>query len=373
MSVPSVKKRNIGATRRSRSGEINALFRGSSLRKTSSLDLGWQGVAIERRTAEPGESPEEEVDHHFIAMWDRQAALGERADLRGKFVPYAAGASRLLPSLRGLGRMMEVQVENDLRDSANGADHALEAKASPACYKSADLAGRYPRSLSLHRLRFRGRPALLWRGAWQRIRPSTYCCSRRAVATIARACWRQDLWPTNLGSERDWAFRAEPNPHLNGRVLPMSMGKVLGGGSSINVMVWARGHKTDWDYFAAEAGDTGWSYESVLALYRRIEDWGGAPDPAYRGVGGPLYVQPAPDPSPIAPTMVEGARSIGIPTFENQNGRMMEGAGGGAIADVRLRHGRRLSVFRSYVYPYMDRPNLTVLTGALVTRLIFEG
>lgn len=115
--------------RRSRSGEINALFRGSSLRKTSSLDLGWQGVAIERRTAEPGESPEEEVDHHFIAMWDRQAALGERADLRGKFVPYAAGASRLLPSLRGLGRMMEVQVENDLGDSANGADHALEAKA----------------------------------------------------------------------------------------------------------------------------------------------------------------------------------------------------------------------------------------------------
>jgi choline dehydrogenase len=71
--------------------------------------------------------------------------------------------------------------------------------------------------------------------------------------------------------------------------------------------------------------------------------------------------------------MVKGARSVGIPTFENQNGRMMEGAGGGAITDVRLRHGRRLSVFRSYVHPYMDRPNLTVLTGALVTRLTFEG
>jgi hypothetical protein len=66
MSAPSVKKRNIGATRRSRSGEINALFRGSSLRKASSLDLGWQGVVIERRTGEPGESPEEEVDRHFI-------------------------------------------------------------------------------------------------------------------------------------------------------------------------------------------------------------------------------------------------------------------------------------------------------------------
>jgi choline dehydrogenase len=57
---------------------------------------------------------------------------------------------------------------------------------------------------------------------------------------------------------------------------------------------WARGYRTDWDYFAAEAGDTGWSYESVLALYRRIEDWGGAPGPAYRGVGGLVYVQPAP-------------------------------------------------------------------------------
>lgn len=63
--------------------------------------------------------------------------------------------------------------------------------------------------------------------------------------------WEPGLWPTNLGTERDWAFVAEPNPNLNGRVLPMSMGKVLGGGSSINVMVWARGHKSDWDYFAA--------------------------------------------------------------------------------------------------------------------------
>lgn len=59
-------------------------------------------------------------------------------------------------------------------------------------------------------------------------------------------------WPMNLGSERDWAFVGEPNPHLNGRRLPLSMGRGLGGGSSINVMVWARGHQTDWDYFAAE-------------------------------------------------------------------------------------------------------------------------
>src|SRR5258705_7730120 len=139
---------------------------------------------------------------------------------------------------------------------------------------------------------------------------------------------RAEQWPANLGSERDWNFAAQPNPHLNGRAISYSMGKVLGGGSSINVMAWARGHKNDWDYFASEAGDTAWSYESVLNIYRRIEDWHGAPDPDYRGTGRPVYVQPAPEPHPIAPAALEGARSVGIPMFESQNGRIMEGEGG---------------------------------------------
>jgi choline dehydrogenase len=177
----------------------------------------------------------------------------------------------------------------------------------------------------------------------------------------------------NLGSERDWGFRAEANPHLNGRSIPMSMGKVLGGGSSINWMAWARGHKNDWDYFASEAGDPAWNYESVLSTYLRIEDWHGAPDPKYRGTGGPVFVEPAPDPNPIAPAMLDGARSVGIPTFENQNGRMMEGGGGASIIDLLARDGKRMSVFRAYVFPYMDRPNLTVLTHALVTRLSFAA
>src|SRR6202171_4767762 len=181
-----------------------------------------------------------------------------------------------------------------------------------------------------------------------------------------------EQWPLNLGSERDWNFAAQPNPHLNGRTIPYSMGKVLGGGSSINVMAWARGHKNDWDFFAAEARDNAWNYESVLNIYRRIEDWHGAPDPDYCGTGGPVYVEPAPDPNPIAPAALEGARSVGIPTFENPNGRMMEGEGGASILEMRARGGYRQSVFRSYVFPYMDRPNLTVLTGALVTRVTFD-
>jgi GMC oxidoreductase len=103
---------------------------------------------------------------------------------------------------------------------------------------------------------------------------------------------------------------------------------VLDGGSSINLMVWSGGHKNDWDFFAAEAADTAWNYDAVLNIYRRIKDWHGPPDPKHRGDGGPVFVQPAPDPNPIAPAMVEGARSVGIPTFENQHGRIMEGDGG---------------------------------------------
>ena len=87
----------------------------------------------------------------------------------------------------------------------------------------------------------------------------------------------------------------------------MNMGKVLGGGSSINAMVWARGHKNDWDYFALEAGDPAWSYESVLNIYRRIEDWHGAPDPKYRGTGGPVFVEPAPNPEGVSAGTSKGA------------------------------------------------------------------
>jgi choline dehydrogenase len=180
-------------------------------------------------------------------------------------------------------------------------------------------------------------------------------------------------WITNLGSERDWQFQTRPNPHLNGRSLAWGMGKVLGGGSSINAMIWSRGHKNDWDSFAAESGDPGWSHASILDIYRRIEDWHGDPDPKRRGTGGLVFVQPSPDPSPIAPAMLEAARSLDIPTFADANGAMMEGRGGCALCNMRVRNGKRLSVFRTYVHPFRDRQNLTVLTDALVTRVIVDG
>ena len=180
-------------------------------------------------------------------------------------------------------------------------------------------------------------------------------------------------WPLNLGSARDWAFEGQPSPHLNGRRLPLSMGKTLGGGSSINVMVWARGHKADWDHFAAESGDPAWGYDAVLGYYRRIEDWQGAADELRRGSGGPVYVAQPAAPQPLARATVDAATLLGIPRFESPNGEMMEAPGGVAIADLLIRGGKRQSVYRSYVHQRLHQPNLTVLTNALVSRLVTDG
>jgi len=181
------------------------------------------------------------------------------------------------------------------------------------------------------------------------------------------------LWPTNLGSSRDWGFQAEPNPHLGGRTLPMSMGRGLGGGSSINVMVWARGHQADWDHFAAQAGDPAWGYDAVLDVYRRIENWQGVPDPAYRGTSGPVWVQPAREPSPIAGALLDAAEALGIPRYDSPNGRMMETEGGVALTDMLVRDGRRNSLYRAYLHPVVHRPNLTIVTDTLVRRVLIQG
>ena len=120
------------------------------------------------------------------------------------------------------------------------------------------------------------------------------------------------LWVRTIGSELDWGFVAERNARLNGRAIPYSMGKVLGGSSSMNVSTWSRGHRADWDAYAAETGDAAWGYEAVLDVYRRrIEDWKGSPDPDYRGSGGPMHVQPAPDLHPFFSAVLEAAEANG--------------------------------------------------------------
>jgi choline dehydrogenase len=182
-----------------------------------------------------------------------------------------------------------------------------------------------------------------------------------------------ETWFYNQGGEFDWAFSAEPDAHVNQRSIAQAMGKALGGGTSINGMVWARGHQHDFDYWERAADDSAWGYRHVLEIYRRIEDWHGAPDPARRGSGGEVFVQPAPDAAPIASAFLAGAAGLGIPTFADQNGAMQEGPGGGAITNVRIRDGRRLNMPASYLYPVMDQDNLTVLRNAHVRRLTSDG
>jgi choline dehydrogenase len=182
-------------------------------------------------------------------------------------------------------------------------------------------------------------------------------------------------WPMTLGSELDWGFVTEPNPHLNGRTIRYSMGKVLGGGSSINVSTWSRGHRADWDFYASESDDPSWSYPAVLELYRRrVEAWAGSPDPDYRGTHGTVHVQPAADPHPFSVALLQAAEGLGLQRFPNSNGQMMESVGGGcSFTDETVRGGNRQSIFCSYVYPIMGQPNITVLTGALAARIEFTG
>ena len=183
-----------------------------------------------------------------------------------------------------------------------------------------------------------------------------------------------DSWPMNLGGENDWSFMTEPNAQLGGRSLLYSMGKVLGGGSSINVGTWSRGHKADWDMYAAEGDDAGWRYDAVLELYRsRVEDWVGVPDRDFYGVGGPMHVQPVADPDAFSLAMLDAAESSGMPRFANSGGQIMKENGGCAVVDNIIHNGRRQSAYRSYVYPRLLQPNLTVLTNALTTRILFEG
>lgn len=181
------------------------------------------------------------------------------------------------------------------------------------------------------------------------------------------------MWGSNIRSERDWGYTAQPSDKVNGRSLILPMGRVVGGGSSINVMIWARGHKNDFDFWAAETGDDGWSYASVLEIYKRIEDWHGPADAARRGTGGRLFVQEVSNPNPIAPAFLQACESVGIPAFADMNGEMMEGAGGAALANVRIKDGMRRNLPADYLWETLKRPNITLLTGATVHSLQLSG
>lgn len=182
-----------------------------------------------------------------------------------------------------------------------------------------------------------------------------------------------DLWPANLGSERTWDHVTEPNLPLNGRRLAYATGRGLGGGGAVNAGVWARGHRSDWDSFAAAAGDHAWGYAHVLGHYRSIEDWQGEPDPERRGVGGLMQIQPAQDVHPLFSAYLDGTESAGLSRFDSANGELMEASSGCAVREENIHHGVRQTPFRRYVADRAGQSNLTVLPHTTVSRILLSA
>lgn len=179
--------------------------------------------------------------------------------------------------------------------------------------------------------------------------------------------------PVGLGKiwERrmfDWGYDTEPEPRLDHRRIEAMRGKVLGGSSSINVMAYVRGHRGDYDRWARH-GATGWSYADVLPYFKRCETWEKGEN-AWRGGGGPLGVIDSHNRDPLFDAWLDAARQADWPYTEDYNAERQEGFGHGQWT---IRAGRRCSAAVAFLRPALGRPNLTVETGALATRVILEG
>jgi len=166
----------------------------------------------------------------------------------------------------------------------------------------------------------------------------------------------------------DWGYDTEPEPRLDNRRIEAMRGKVLGGSSSINVMAYVRGHRGDYDRWA-QNGCRGWSYAEVLPYFKRCESWEKGEN-AWRGGDGPLSVIGTRNRDPLFDGWLDAAREADWPFTEDYNGKEQEGFG---LAQWTIKHGRRGSASVAFLRPAMRRPNLTVETSALATRVLLEG
>jgi choline dehydrogenase len=170
-------------------------------------------------------------------------------------------------------------------------------------------------------------------------------------------------------SQVNWMYRTEPEPALAGRSGYWPRGRVLGGSSSINAMVFVRGQHEDFDDWRAQ-GNAGWGWPDVLPYFRKLEDSARGPDP-WRGHGGPLAVADVTrDLHPLCNAFVRAGTEAGLPRTADFNGATQEGVG---CYEITVRDGRRMSTARAYLRPAMPRANLRVETGAYATRILFDG
>ena len=167
----------------------------------------------------------------------------------------------------------------------------------------------------------------------------------------------------------DWRYKSDPEPHLNGRRVAHARGKVLGGSSSINGMIFQRGNPLDFEHWAAEQGMEGWDYAHCLPYFMRMEECLAGSD-EYRGDTGPLVVERGPAASPLFNAFFEAVQQAGYERTDDVNGYRQEGF---AAFDGNRHRGRRMSASRTYLWPVKRRPNLDVVTRAAATRIRFEG
>lgn len=172
--------------------------------------------------------------------------------------------------------------------------------------------------------------------------------------------------PLNM-SLYDWGFASEPEPHLGGRVLATPRGKVIGGSSSINGMVYVRGHARDFDHWA-EQGATGWGFADVLPYFKRMEDSDGGED-GWRGKSGPLHVQRGTRKNPLYGAFVEAGRQAGFELTDDYNGSKQEGFG---PMEQTILGGRRWSAANAYLKPALKRKNVTLVKG-FARRVVIEN
>ena len=178
--------------------------------------------------------------------------------------------------------------------------------------------------------------------------------------------------PFPIGSRfYDWKYESEPEPHMDGRRIYHARGKVLGGSSSINGMIFQRGNPMDFERWGADPGMETWDYAHCLPYFKRMERCMAADlEDEFRGHAGPLVLERGPARSPLFGAFFEAVQQAGYPLTDDVNGFRQEGF---APFDRNIRNGRRLSAARAYLHPVMSRPNLDVETRAFVTKVLFQG
>src|SRR5580765_3328178 len=177
------------------------------------------------------------------------------------------------------------------------------------------------------------------------------------------------IWFYNVAGPLDFHLPINPSPRWNNRKFNMDLGHVLGGGTSINAMVWMRGMQRDYNGWAKN-GAKGGAFADVLPVFKSQENWEGGAN-AWRGAGGPIHIRRPKDPHPTAPAFIDAAREMGMPILDDVNGPMRSGAG--YINMNIAADGTRVSAARAFLRPALSRPNLTLLLNTDVVKLNFKG